>query len=144
MSVPNRILLDTSVLIDLERLDLGRLSTAHADISAISVAELAYGLDTTDPVQRLARAERYYTVLHNFTILPFDLEAAKLYGVLATLVRQIGRNPRPRRLDLQIAAPRAAHSLPLATTNTADFTGLERDLSVIDLTADTGSRRVEL
>ncbi len=32
-----------------------------------------------------------------------DVEAAEYYGVLAALVCQHGRNPRPRRVDVQIA-----------------------------------------
>ncbi|MGH3545901.1 MAG: type II toxin-antitoxin system VapC family toxin [Mycobacteriales bacterium] len=133
MSKVSLVLLDTSVLIDLECLDLGEFSIATSAVSAVSVAELAYGLDTNDPVQRLVRSERYQAVLQNFPILPFDTAEAKLYGTLAALVRQSGRNPRPRRLDLQIAATASAHSIPLLTTNAADFTGLERLVEVIAL-----------
>ena len=128
-----RALLDTSVLIDLERLDLGEYSTVSSVVSAVSISELAYGFDTTDPVQRLVRSERYHAILHHFEIIPFDTAAAKLYGTLAALVRQAGRNPRPRRLDLQIAATASAYSLPLLTTNSADFTGLERLVKVVAL-----------
>lgn len=129
--MPDRVLLDTSVIIDLDRVDLGPLSSAIPSVSAVSVAELAYGLDTADPVERYTRTERYYAVLGQFTVLPFDTRAAKLYGTLAAMVRQAGRNPRPRRMDLQIAATATAHSLPLLTRNAADFAGLERLLSVI-------------
>ena len=56
--------------------------------------------------------------------LPFGVEEAKLYGVLATLVRAAGRNPRPRRLDLQIAATAASARLSLLTMNPDDFVGI--------------------
>jgi predicted nucleic acid-binding protein len=65
--------------------------------------------------------------------LAFDIPAAKIYGTLAALVRRSGRNPRPRRMDLQIAATAAAHRLPLLTKNIVDFAGLERVVDVIPL-----------
>ena len=39
-------------------------------------------------------------------------------------VRRHGRNPRPRRIDLVIAATDVAHGLDLFTANTDDFAGL--------------------
>jgi predicted nucleic acid-binding protein len=41
-------------------------------------------------------------------VLPFDMPAARLYGTMAALVKRSGREPRPRRMDLQIAATAAA------------------------------------
>lgn len=133
MSLPNGVLLDTSVIIDLEHLDLGDLAATPAAVSAVSVGELGYGLDVDDPVERAARTERYYAVLDRFDILPFDTESAKRYGLLATLVRRAGRDPRPRRMDLQIAATAAVNSMPLLTRNAKDFAGLERALDVIGI-----------
>jgi hypothetical protein len=66
-------------------------------------------------------------------VLPFDISTAEFYGALATLVRQHSRNPRPRRIDLQIAATAARHDLTLLTRNGDDFTGLETAITVIDL-----------
>jgi antitoxin (DNA-binding transcriptional repressor) of toxin-antitoxin stability system len=43
----------------------------------------------------------------------------------------IGRTPRRRVADLQIAATAAAHDLPLYTTNPHDFEGLDDYLTVI-------------
>jgi predicted nucleic acid-binding protein len=127
------VLLDTSVVIDLDRLELGELSTASALISSVSIAELGFGLDIEDRVERAARTERYYAVLRQFKVLPFCLAAAKQYAVLASLVRQLGRNPRPRRMDLQIAATAVANGVPLVTGNPKDFAGLERVLQVISV-----------
>jgi predicted nucleic acid-binding protein len=131
MTAEERVLLDTSVLIDLEHLELTTVSDAHPVISAVTVAELAFGLDVDDLVERQARTDRFYAVLREMPVLPFDLAAARLYGTLAALVRRAGRNPRPRRMDLQIAATAGAHSLPLITRNPTDFTGLEQLLQVI-------------
>lgn len=130
MTTPRRVVLDTSVVIDLEQVDLGRFSGARPAVSAVTVAELSYGKDVPDPVERHARNERYNATLNHFEVLAFDLAAAKLYGVLAALVRQSGRNPRPRRMDLQIAATAAANELPLLTRNGADFKGLQEIVEV--------------
>lgn len=123
--------LDTCVIIDLERVDLGAFAEAGPSVSAVTVAQLAYGLQTPDPVERYARTERYFAVLKHIEVLAFGLAAAKLYGTMAALVRQAGRNPRPRRMDLQIAATAAANQLPLLTRNPADFQDLGRLVDVV-------------
>jgi predicted nucleic acid-binding protein len=69
-------------------------------------------------------------VLRSYEVMPFGVEEAKLYGVLATLVRVAGRNPRPRRPDLQIAATAASARLSLLTANPDDF-GVERLVDVV-------------
>jgi predicted nucleic acid-binding protein len=122
-------LLDTCVLIDLERTELGVYGDAVLVASAISVGELAFGVDTgSDPEVRQVRLRK---VMASMEIIPFGVEEAKLYGVLATLVRAIGRNPRPRRLDLQIAATAAATRVPLLTHNADDFRGIDRLVDVV-------------
>ncbi|MFD9739611.1 type II toxin-antitoxin system VapC family toxin [Umezawaea sp. NPDC059074] len=127
----DRILLDTCVVIRLEEIDFGEFVDAEAAISAVTVAELAYGLDVDDPVERFARTERYYAALEMFEVLPFDTAAAKIYGTLAALVRRSGRSARPRRMDLQIAATAAANGMPVLTQNFKDFIGLERAVKVV-------------
>lgn len=47
----------------------------------------------------------------------FAAEVAEFYGLLANVVRQTGRNPRPRRIDLLIAATAVRHGFSLATRN---------------------------
>jgi predicted nucleic acid-binding protein len=122
-------LVDTCVLIDLERTELGVYEDAVLVASAISVGELAFGVDTgSDPEVRQVRLRK---VMASMEIIPFGVEEAKLYGVLATLVRAIGRNPRPRRLDLQIAATAAATRVPLLTHNADDFRGIDRLVDVV-------------
>jgi predicted nucleic acid-binding protein len=131
MTAEERVLLDTSVLIDLERVDLTTASDAHPVVSAVTVAELAFGLDIDDLLERQARTDRFYAVLREMPVLPFGLAAARLYGTLASLVRRSGRNPRPRRTDLQIAATAGANGMPLITRNPTDFDGLDRLVHVI-------------
>ena len=126
-----RILLDTSVIIDLAEVKLGVHECAEPTVSAVSMAELAFGLDIDDPIERRARAERYRAVREQFTVLAFDSPAAEIYGTMAAVIRRTGRNPRPRRMDLQIAATAAAHAIPLITRDADGFTGLERLLDVV-------------
>lgn len=126
-----RILLDTSVIIDLADVEFGVHESAEPAVSAISIAELAFGLDIDDPIERHARAERYRLVREQFLVLAFDRQAAEMYGTMAAAIRRAGRNPRPRRMDLQIAATAAAHAIPLITRDPDGFTGLERLLEVV-------------
>jgi predicted nucleic acid-binding protein len=125
------VLFDTSVLIGGEKLELGGVFDEEILVSAVSIAELAYGLGIGDPEERRVRDERLAQALVIYEIVPFGIEEAKLYGVLADLVRVSGRDPRPRRMDLQIAATAAAARIPLVTANPRDVSGLQRILDVI-------------
>lgn len=123
--------LDTSALIDATTLDLGEYAESSVLITAITLGELAYGLGVGDSAEQEARARRFQVVVREYEILPFHVEEAKFYGALAALVRASGRNPRPRRLDLQIAATAGAARLPLLTCNPADFAGLDQLVVVV-------------
>jgi len=129
------VVLDTSVLIELADVDMGAYADAVTVVSAISVGELAFGVELgTDPEAREAKLR---SVVERYEILRFGVEEAKLYGVLATLVRAAGRNPRPRRLDLQIAATAAAARVPLLTCNPVDFAGVDRLVTVVPIAPAT-------
>jgi predicted nucleic acid-binding protein len=128
--VPGAVLLDTSVVIDVEKVDRGEYADAAVVVSAVSVGELAFGLDAPD---RDAREARLARVLHSYEVMAFGVEAAKIYGVLASLLRATGRNPHPRRLDLQIAATAASARLPLLTLNPDDFRGVAPMVDVVPL-----------
>ncbi|MEV0332144.1 type II toxin-antitoxin system VapC family toxin [Nocardia sp. NPDC050717] len=129
---PLHILLDTSVLIDYAEIHTGLPSDADAAISAVSLAELAAGIHATkDPVRQVQRQLQFQWVVRTFDPLPFDAETALVYGSLALLVKQIGRKPRGRVADLQIAATAVQHALPLYTRNPDDFKGLGPLLNVI-------------
>lgn len=70
MKRPERVLLDTSVIIDLADVELGVHESAEPAVSAVSIAELAFGLDIDDPIERRARAERYRAVREQFACWP--------------------------------------------------------------------------
>ncbi len=89
-------------------------------ISAITIGELRQGVETIrlrgDSAQS-ARLERWLdrlTVDYADAILPFDQEAAQIWGRL--------RAPHPENpLDKQIAATALIHDLTVATRNTDHF-----------------------
>ena len=133
MSMPRRALLDTSVVIDFPAALVARAADEVA-LSAVTIGELQYGVTAAvDPLTQMYRRRRVQATLDRFEVLSFDVEVAEYYGALAALVRQAGRNPRPRRIDLQIAATAARHGLMLLTRNGRDFAGLESALHVVDL-----------
>ena len=130
---PRRALLDTSVVIDFPAEQVADVADEVA-VSAVTIAELQYGLAAVrDPMVQMSRRRRVQAILDRFEVLSFDVMTAEYYGALAGLVRQQGRNPRPRRMDLQIAATAARHGLMLLTRNGSDFIGLESALAVVDL-----------
>jgi predicted nucleic acid-binding protein len=129
MAVP-AVLLDTSVVIDVELVDRDEYAQSAVVVSAVTVGELAYGVGAAD---RAARELRLHRVLTSYEVVPFGVEEAKFYGALAELVRAAGRNPRPRRLDLQIAATAAAARLPLLTMNPDDFLGVGTLVDVVPI-----------
>lgn len=125
-------LLDTSVLIDYPARAVIEIAGDTTAVSAVSVAELQYGVSApTDPVEQMLRRQRLQVVIDRYDVLPFDLAATHYYGAFTARLRDIGRDPRPRRLDLQIAAIAARHGLVLLTRNGDDFAGLEGAVEVI-------------
>ncbi|MCH7845541.1 MAG: type II toxin-antitoxin system VapC family toxin [Acidobacteria bacterium] len=125
-------LLDTSVVIDLERIDPNSLPTALA-ISAVTLAELAAGPHATeDADERARRQDRLQRAEATFDPLPFDDAAARAYGRIYAAVVSAGRKAHGARVvDLFIAATALANDLPLYTNNVADFTHLEDLIEVV-------------
>jgi len=121
-----RGLIDTSVLVQLDRIDATNLPDEIA-IAAISLAELAAGPHaTSDVMERSRRQERLQLVEATFVPLPFDARAARAYGRVYAAVQSVGRKARGRRaVDLLIAATALASDLPVYTRNPSDFYGLE-------------------
>jgi predicted nucleic acid-binding protein len=122
---------DTNILIYLERLAVNQLP-AELVITAVSLAELSAGVHSAvDAAERARRILRLQRVEATFSPLPFDVEAARQYGVIAAEVIAMGRKPRGRGADLMIAGIAAANGLPLFTTNPADYRGLESVVTVV-------------
>lgn len=131
-SRPSRGLIDTSVVIDLDRIDADQLPVELA-VSALTMAELAAGPHATaDPDERARRQDRLQRAEANFHPLPFGAEAARAYGLVYAAVAATGRKARgPRAVDLLIAATAVSAGLPLYTRNIGDFRGLEDLLTIV-------------
>jgi predicted nucleic acid-binding protein len=127
-----RGLIDTSVVIDLELIEVTDLPGELA-VSAITMAELAAGPHaTTDPAERARRQDRLQRAEATFEPLPVDTAVARAYGRVYAAVGAAGRKARGRRaVDLFIAATAVAAGLPLYTRNPDDFAGLSEMLEVV-------------
>ncbi|MCT2587006.1 type II toxin-antitoxin system VapC family toxin [Actinophytocola sp. S1-96] len=124
-------MLDTCTYLDLGELDAACLP-AIPELTAITMAELHRGVAMArNAVMRAARTEVLGAAIVDFDPLPFDSDAATRYGSLVALTISVGRSPRPRRLDLMIAAIASSRNLPLYTRNIDDFVGLDDLVTVI-------------
>jgi predicted nucleic acid-binding protein len=129
---PERGLLDTSVLVDLDQIDAAKLPITVA-VSALSMAELAAGPHaTSDADERGRRQDRLQRAEATFDPLAFDGDAARAYGRVFASVMAAGRKARgARAVDLLIAATALSAELPLYTRNGDDFRGIEHLVEVV-------------
>ncbi|MEX1006332.1 MAG: PIN domain-containing protein [Acidimicrobiia bacterium] len=129
---PQRGILDTSVIIDLDELDASQLPIEVA-VSAITLAELAAGPHATgDPDERGRRQDRLQRAEAAFDPLSFDGDAARAYGrIFASLFAASRKARGARAVDLLIAATALAAELPLYTRNGEDFRDLDGLVEVI-------------
>jgi predicted nucleic acid-binding protein len=100
-------------------------SDAETFLTAITVAEILYGVELLPAGKRRdkleAEAEAMFAEDFSGRILPFDEQAARLFGKIAATRRTLGRPIT--EFDAQIAAITKANDAVLATRNTADFEG---------------------
>lgn len=133
MAEPTRGLLDTSVVIDHDVISPALLPDESA-IAAITLAELAAGPHATDDKnERARRQDRLQWAAATWDPLPFDAEAARIYGRLFAAARAAGQSSRSRLADLLIASTAAANNLPVYTRNPDDFHALKEIVKVIPL-----------
>ncbi|MGP4113582.1 type II toxin-antitoxin system VapC family toxin [Streptomyces sp. 4N509B] len=136
-------LIDTNIVILRRWIDPEELPDAMA-ISAITLAELSAGPhevrrndeqnDYDEHTERAKRLDVLQRAENEFDPVPFDAEAARIYGRVCAGVIGAGRKPRRRVADLMIAATAIAEELPLFTTNPNDYAGLEHLLTVVPVT----------
>jgi predicted nucleic acid-binding protein len=113
-------------------------------ISAITLAELSAGPHQVRPngeqdlydehEERARRTETLQRAESEFDPVPFDAEAARVYGRVTAVVVAAGRKPRRRIADLMIAATAIAEDLTLFTTNPGDYAGLEKLMRLVPVT----------
>jgi predicted nucleic acid-binding protein len=138
-----RGLLDTNIVILRKWINPDELPAEMA-ISAITLAELSAGPHEVRPddqqggynehEERARRLDVLQRAESEFDPIPFDAEAARIYGRVTAAVIAAGRKPRRRVTDLMIAAIAIAEDLPLFTTNPGDFSGLDQLLTVVPVT----------
>ncbi|MCL2787764.1 MAG: hypothetical protein FWD59_04615 [Micrococcales bacterium] len=113
------ILLDTSVLISHETLDM---PTGPWALSSLSLSELAFGVTLSADVS--ARAHRQARLTHWDSIglewLPFDRAAAEGYAIVAAEVWK-ARRGHARSRDTMLAGQAYALGASIATLNPRDF-----------------------
>jgi len=136
-------MLDTNILILRNWINPAELPDEMA-ISAITLAELSAGPHEVrsnneqelydEHAERARRLEVLQRVESEFDPVPFDAEAARIFGRVAAAVVAAGRKPRRRVSDLMIAATAIAEGLPLFTTNPDDFAGLDRLVPIVRVT----------
>src|SRR4029077_889216 len=117
-----RAIVDTSVLVATD----ADLSVLACQISAVSCAELHVGVHAArDDEARLARQHRLTLIqaTYGHGIAVTD-ETAHHYGQLCGRLKQHGRNPRGRAMDLMIATTALSLGVVLVTRNPADVDSL--------------------
>jgi predicted nucleic acid-binding protein len=139
-------LLDTNIIILRQWIHPEELPDEMA-ISAITLAELSAGPHQVRPspernapeehAERARRLDILQRTESEFDPIPFDAEAARIYGRVTAAIVGTGRKPRRRTNDLMIAATAIAAGLPLFTTNPDDFKGLEELLFLVPVTRPT-------
>jgi predicted nucleic acid-binding protein len=136
-------LLDTNIMILRKWINPAELPDQMA-ISAVTLVELSAGphqvrrndeqSDYDEHAERARRLDVLQRAENEFDPIPFDAEAARIYGRVTAAVITAGRKPRRRLADLMIAAIAIAEDLPLFTTNPDDFAGLDHLLTLVPVT----------
>jgi predicted nucleic acid-binding protein len=125
------ILIDTNVISEIMKLAPSevvvkwlndqRSSTLY--VSAVTIGEIEYGLrilpEGRRRMQLKERFERFVSLAFAQRVLTYDERAARIYGEIMGLRKEIGRPMSI--LDGQIAAVARANGFMVATRNTSDF-----------------------
>jgi tRNA(fMet)-specific endonuclease VapC len=120
------VILDTSVLVDVERARTNFDALLHDDddvaIAAVTAAELWVGVALADTRRRPQRTTFVEQVLATIPVDDYDLEVARAHADLLAEVRRSGRGRGAH--DLMIAATAVARNRELVTLDRAGFDGL--------------------
>ena len=113
-----RVILDTGVLVAIERGRLNVDTVLGADdaaIATITAMELLVGVERADDAHKQARAVHVEALLSSLPIEAYNLGVARVHARLAVEAMQKGR-PRSA-YDMMIAATAAATNRTLLTTD---------------------------
>jgi tRNA(fMet)-specific endonuclease VapC len=122
----DRLILDTSALISLERGAAHHTDVLPDDadvaISAVTASELLVGVELADDRYHKRRSDLVEGVIERVEIIAFDLEIARHHASLLAHTRRAGQ-PRGAH-DLQIAAMARATGRTVVTADAAGFARL--------------------
>ena len=113
------ILLDTSILIDIERGMRPLPDDEDFVIAAVTAAELLHGLLRATKAHRARREAFVEQVFELVPTIPFTLTIARTYARIWVESVRSGRSPGAH--DLMVAATALTLDVPLATLNRRDF-----------------------
>jgi len=116
--VARRVILDTGVLIAIERGKLDADAVLGADdaaIAAITAMELLVGVERADKAHRQARAVHVEALLSSLPIEAYTLGVARVHARLA--VEALSKGSPRSAYDILIAATAAATNRTLLTTD---------------------------
>ncbi len=120
------VLVDSSVLIDVERRrrSLDSLEAiANGEpiaLAAVSISELLVGVHRAETRERARnRAAFVEDIVNRYTVIPFDLPTARIYGQITADLMSAGQTIGAH--DLMIAATAIAHGYGVLTHNLRDF-----------------------
>ncbi len=115
-------ILDTNTVVLLPRITDPTQLPTRPTITAITLAELSVGPHVTaDELERARRQAHVQQAEADFDPLPFDAQAARQFGTVASELRRAGRKTKARAYDALIAATALANDLPVHTVNPDDF-----------------------
>jgi predicted nucleic acid-binding protein len=121
------LLIDSSVLVELERRRLRLSALAHLvpdapiALASITASELLAGAHRADtPARRVVREAFVEALLEVVPVLPFDLRTARVHTRLSAQLASVGQPVGAH--DLLIAATAIACGYAVLTHNLRDFT----------------------
>jgi tRNA(fMet)-specific endonuclease VapC len=121
-----RVILDTGVLIALERgkLDVDALLGADdAVLSAVTAMELLVGVERANPANKQQRSLHVEAILQTLPVVHYTLDIARIHARMAVFAMASGKSRSA--YDMIIAATAAAEGRILLTTDaSADFGSL--------------------
>ena len=86
-------------------------------ISAVTLAELEFGIAGSSPASQAANRSAMDSLLEDILVAPFEAQAAKVYGPIRAVYKDRNRDA----MDKLIASHAIALGVPLVTNNEADF-----------------------
>ena len=113
---------------------LADISPSQVCISAVTRAELLYGLKRLLPTHRLHVAVKQF--LRIVRTLPWDAEAADYYAEIR--YRLVSTGQSIGELDMMIAAHSLSASAVLVTNNTRHYARMEMPLTLVNWTEAAG------